>query len=108
MHHILPKSLRNGHHEDQNNDASPPQQNYSETKNENPSTVKRRESEKHAIAHWEDQKRPLSPSQITIDPSKKPVGHSNKHLRCQDFELLKTLGTGTAVTPTHHMFQKDH
>ncbi|KAJ9666166.1 cytochrome c oxidase subunit 1 [Coniosporium apollinis] len=95
MHRILPKSLRNGHHEDQNNDASPPQQNYSETKNENPSTVKHRESEKHAIAHWEDQKRPLSPSQITIDPSKKPVGHSNKHLRCQDFELLKTLGTGT-------------
>ncbi|OQN95938.1 hypothetical protein B0A48_17776 [Cryoendolithus antarcticus] len=54
-----------------------------------------REDEKTKLAAWEDSKRPLEPSEITVDPQSKPVGHSSKVLRREDFDLVKTLGTGT-------------
>ncbi|KAF1919386.1 kinase-like domain-containing protein [Ampelomyces quisqualis] len=54
-----------------------------------------REEEKRTLAQWEDTKHPLSPDEIDIDPDKKVVGHSSKVLREEDFELIKTLGTGT-------------
>jgi protein kinase A len=53
-----------------------------------------REEEKQTLAHWEDHKRTLSPDEIDKDPEKKVVGHSSKVLREEDFELVKTLGTG--------------
>jgi protein kinase A len=56
--------------------------------------ARRREEEKRMLADWEAEKRPLEPAEIAVDPSKKVVGHSSKHLRCEDFQLLKTLGTG--------------
>ena len=46
------------------------------------------------LADWEAGKRPLEPAEIAVDPNRKMVGHSSKHLRCEDFQLLKTLGTG--------------
>lgn len=54
-----------------------------------------REEEKQKLAEWEANKTPLEPSEIIVDPQKKPVGHSSKVLRKEDFELIKTLGTGT-------------
>lgn len=54
-----------------------------------------REEEKQHLAQWEAQKHTLSHDEIDIDPEKKPVGHSSKVLREEDFELIKTLGTGT-------------
>lgn len=60
-----------------------------------------REEEKHALAQWEEQKHTLSPDEIDIDPAKKMVGHSSKVLRQEDFELIKTLGTG-APGPSLH------
>lgn len=54
-----------------------------------------REEEKQKLAEWEAEKRPLEPSEIVVDPQKKPVGHSSKLLRKEDFDLIKTLGTGT-------------
>jgi len=71
--------------------------------NEDPETYnKRKEEEKHFIASWEcgSQRKPLSPSEISKDPSQKHVGHSSKHLKCDDFKLLKTLGTGATVFQT--------
>ncbi|CAK4030361.1 kinase DC2 [Lecanosticta acicola] len=56
---------------------------------------KEREEEKTRLAEWEAEKRPLEPDQIVVDPQKKPVGHSSKLLRREDFDLVKTLGTGT-------------
>ena len=53
-----------------------------------------REEEKQTLAQWEDHKRTLSPDEIDKDPEKKVVGHSSKVLREEDFELIKTLGTG--------------
>lgn len=56
-----------------------------------------KEQEKHFIASWESgsQKSPLPPNEVAKDPAQKQVGHSSKHLRCEDFKLIKTLGTGT-------------
>lgn len=31
-----------------------------------------------------------------MDPEQKLVGHSSRSLRLEDFELMKTLGTGTS------------
>lgn len=59
-----------------------------------PATEHARDEEKRKLAHWEDHKHPLSPSQIHMDPARKLVGHSSGVLRREDFELLKTLGTG--------------
>jgi protein kinase A len=62
----------------------------------NDSTMDRpRDEEKHTLAQWEAQRRPLSHDEIDRDPETKPVGHSSKVLREDDFELIKTLGTGT-------------
>lgn len=69
----------------------------SSTKQEDSDTYnKRKEEEKHFIAQWEagSQKTPLTPSEISKDPGQKHVGHSSKHLKCDDFKLLKILGTG--------------
>ncbi|KAH9874282.1 hypothetical protein IAQ61_004913 [Plenodomus lingam] len=54
-----------------------------------------REEEKQTLAQWEARKRTMSPDEIDVDPSQKAVGHSSKVLREEDFELIKTLGTGT-------------
>lgn len=56
--------------------------------------MRAREEEKNKLAAWEADKRPLEYDQILVDPSRKVVGHSSKVLRREDFELLKTLGTG--------------
>jgi protein kinase A len=54
-----------------------------------------REDEKSKLAAWEAEKRPLEVSEICVDPQTKVVGHSSKVLLRADFDLVKTLGTGT-------------
>ena len=58
---------------------------------------KAREDEKRQLAQWEENKHPLSPGQIDSDPNSKVVGHSSSVLRQEDFELIKTLGTGSGT-----------
>lgn len=53
------------------------------------------EREKAFIAEFEECKRPLSPKHIAEDPRNKKLGASSKQLRLKDFDLVKTLGTGT-------------
>ncbi|KAK5153774.1 hypothetical protein LTR04_006170 [Oleoguttula sp. CCFEE 6159] len=81
-------------HHKHDDEPPPPKRNAYPGESEE-EVMARREEEKQLIADWEDEKRPLEPDQIAIDPAKKIVGHSSKHLRCEDFELIKTLGTGT-------------
>lgn len=57
--------------------------------------VMAREEEKRKLAEWQAEKQPLEIAQIKRDPQSKPVGHSSKVLKCEDFDLVKTLGTGT-------------
>jgi len=54
-----------------------------------------REDEKQKLADWDAEKMTLEPSEVAANPSKKPVGHSSKYLRKEDFDCVKTLGTGT-------------
>lgn len=54
----------------------------------------RREEEKAFVAQFDNEPRSLSPKLIAEDPKNKKLGISSKKLRLQDFELLKTLGTG--------------
>ena len=53
------------------------------------------EREKAFIADFEECKKPLAPKHIAEDPRNKKLGASSKQLRLKDFELVKTLGTGT-------------
>lgn len=54
-----------------------------------------REEEKQKLADWDAEKRTLEPNEVAASPNKKPVGHSSKYLRKEDFDCIKTLGTGT-------------
>lgn len=62
----------------------------------------KKEEDKRLIASWEatSQKTPLTPGEVAKDPAQKHVGRSSKHLRCEDFKLMTTLGTGTSATLT--------
>lgn len=81
--HILPKLTRN---KDDNEGRPNAAQDAS-----------KRENEKQFIVHWEEEQRPLEPEEITIDH--KRLGHSSNYLRPEDFQLLKTLGTGMGCDP---------
>lgn len=39
---------------------------------------------------------PMPPSEIVKDPAEKAVGRMSRGLRLNDFELIRTLGTGTS------------
>lgn len=52
------------------------------------------QQEKQFIANFYDNARPLPPDQIADSPRNKELATSSQQLRIQDFELIKTLGTG--------------
>jgi protein kinase A len=83
------------HHREKKESSSSPQHHAGPLHDRNDSAMDRpREEEKQTLAQWEEQKHTLSPDEIHKDPAKKVVGHSSKVLRQDDFELIKTLGTG--------------
>jgi hypothetical protein len=44
-----------------------------------------------------EKKEVLPQEQISLDPGHKKLGRSSQHLRVSDFELMRTLGTGTKI-----------
>jgi protein kinase A len=76
----------------------------SEGKNESKETFTAREEEKARLCSWQADTKPLEVSEIIVDPQTKPVGHSSKLLRKDDFELIKTLGTGTFARLANQIF----
>jgi len=82
MHHITSKLHRSSTHS--NGEGGKEQ-------------IAARDREKRKLMEWEAQKAPLDYDQIMVDPNKKMVGHSSKVLRYDDFELIKTLGTGAYI-----------
>ncbi|KIW04520.1 uncharacterized protein PV09_04275 [Verruconis gallopava] len=56
---------------------------------------KEHEQERNQILQWEAEKHTLRPEEIVRRGDEKHVGFSSRRLRCDDFELRKTLGTGT-------------
>ena len=88
MHHMLPKlHLTSSHGNDKHQ------------RKESKDQIRARDEEKSRLAAWEAEKRPLEYAEILVDPNRKPVGHSSKVLRREDFDLLKTLGTGVSPAP---------
>lgn len=98
MHRLISHGL--GEHKSHDNaDAKPNAQPES-----NEVDMADREDEKQFIANWEEEKRPLKPEEIEQDPEHKRLGHSSSSLRVEDFNLVKTLGTGmdTHVWARHY------
>jgi DNA mismatch repair ATPase MutL len=56
-----------------------------------------RQHEKSLVLKYADSgtKTILAPEEISKDLQKKEVGRSSRHLKVDDFELMRTLGTGT-------------
>jgi protein kinase A len=54
-----------------------------------------REQEKQFIANFSENQHPLPPSEVAQDSRNKQLGHSSRGLSVKDFDLIKTLGTGT-------------
>ncbi|KAF9736586.1 hypothetical protein PMIN06_003426 [Paraphaeosphaeria minitans] len=71
------------------------QEKEEENERQKSATEHARDEEKHTLAQWGEKKAPLEPGQIDKHPDQKMVGHSSSVLRKDDFELIKTLGTGT-------------
>ncbi|KAF2646311.1 serine/threonine-protein kinase YPK2/YKR2 [Massarina eburnea CBS 473.64] len=89
MHKLLhPHRSREENHPGQQNPAS------SHERQDSAGMERVREEEKHNLMQWEEQKHPLAPGQIQ-NQEQKHVGYSSEALRQEDFELIKTLGTGT-------------
>ncbi|KAL2043949.1 hypothetical protein N7G274_003469 [Stereocaulon virgatum] len=63
--------------------------------NEKPIDEEQKQKEKDFIACYECNGPSLSPSEIAENPRNKEVGVASKQLRVGDFELIKTIGTGT-------------
>jgi protein kinase A len=59
------------------------------------------EQEKHFIAEFAEQQHPLPPEEVQQDPRNKELG---KSIGVEDFELVRTLGTGAccAITCSVH------
>ena len=52
------------------------------------------EQEKEFIADFAEQQHPLPPEEVQQDPRNKELGRSSSGLSVDDFELVRTLGTG--------------
>jgi hypothetical protein len=62
-----------------------------------PQMERDRRDEKQALAQWDINQRPLNPDEIHENPENKALGHTSRVLRQEDFELIKTLGTGAPL-----------
>ncbi|MCJ1286867.1 serine/threonine protein kinase, AGC [Xylographa opegraphella] len=60
-----------------------------------PHNNEEQEREKHFVAQMTTLAEPLPPKEIAENPKHKQLGGSSHQLRIDDFELVKTLGTGT-------------
>jgi hypothetical protein len=59
-----------------------------------PDDPEQRQREKDYITDFEHNPEPLSPHSIAENPNNKKLGHKSQQLRLEDFQLIKTLGTG--------------
>lgn len=78
MHHVLPDVLAHRNTE----------------QDESPQDGSRSEEDRADVARLEADKRPLKPQEISQQPEEKEFGRS-RAMRLDDFDLLKTLGTGS-------------
>lgn len=55
------------------------------------------ERDKQFVAHYAESQHTLAPEEIAQDAKNKELGHSSKGLSVKDFDLVRTLGTGTCL-----------
>ena len=65
------------------------------TSNPPPRNEEQKQAQRQFVAQYQEDGRTISPAAIAQDPRNKELGGSSPQLRVTDFELLKTLGTGT-------------
>jgi len=102
MHNMLPKL-----HLSSNRDKDKDDNHRRSSRKESKDQIRARDAEKDRLAAWEADKRTLEYDQILVDPNRKPVGHSSKVLRREDFDLMKTLGTGVSHNTHKHLLYAD-
>lgn len=51
-------------------------------------------AERNDVVNWSQGNGTLSPEEVAKNPNEKCVGHSARHLGREDFEFIRTLGTG--------------
>lgn len=92
----LPHKLRKASQSNNNDPPTPsqPRRHASITPTESRQERHEHEHEKKQILHWEADKHTLAPEEIAKRGEDKHVGWSSHRLRLDDFDLLKTLGTG--------------
>jgi len=66
-----------------------------EKKKAEDTTSEAREQEKRFIANFSENEHPLPPGEVAQNTEKKHLGQASRALTIKDFELAKTLGTGT-------------
>ena len=97
-HAILGSTLHS--HRDQVEDRSPPRRRNDSRQQQELAQDEHKERE--LVAHSSAASESLPPQEIAQDPKNKELGKSSQALRIQDFDLVKTLGTGMdrRVLPT--------
>ena len=50
--------------------------------------------ERNDVVNWSQGNGTLSPEEVARNPNEKCVGHSARHLGRDDFEFIRTIGTG--------------
>lgn len=63
--------------------------------------AQQRQREKDFITKFSDQQRPLQPEEIVAEGRRKELGASSRALSVDDFELIKTLGTGRCIVSSN-------
>jgi len=77
--HLIPKTLRSNDHDDHRDRRAQDAVAH----------------EKQFLVRWDDERRALEPDEITEQEDRKRLGHSSSYLTPNDFQFIKTLGTGT-------------
>lgn len=66
-----------------------------------------REDEKNFIAHHGERQQIVAPERVHHDPVNRKLGFSSRKLKVTDFELMKTLGTGTSAHSSWRLIETD-
>ncbi|CAG8984271.1 hypothetical protein HYALB_00010696 [Hymenoscyphus albidus] len=94
--HPLSSSSSSSASANTNTNLPAPNRNHnSEMETSTTTTARSAQQEKEFVAHYANKTRSLKTEEIQEDKRNKALGHSSKRLSVKDFELVRTLGTGT-------------
>ncbi|KAH7390264.1 camp-dependent protein kinase A [Cadophora sp. MPI-SDFR-AT-0126] len=68
---------------------------HHKSRSDEPCSEEKHQEEKDFVAHFAEQHDILAPEEVQQDPRNKDLGRSSRGLNVHDFNLIRTLGTGT-------------